>query len=107
MFINLSPEKFKKIPNSKLNEFLKTNFPVTNEERLFLSVGSSRDSFQSPKLQKISDYLDKKLKHSIFVIRHTTQEEEVVLDYKKRKIPYDYHKIKWDSTRTTFRNYPL
>lgn len=104
-FINLKPEKLIKISPSGIEEFVKRKI-ITDTVRhnlRIICVGSEKDTFYSQDFSKFLELLPARV-HLVF-IRHTSQEESEVLNHKKRKIPYDYHLIKWDSARTTFRNH--
>ena len=101
MFISLSPKDLTLIPKNEIDNFLRLNITdsLKPDDKMYIMVGSARDSFYSPELSKIALTIDK-YKDGRIIIRKTTQEEEIVLDYKKKKLPYNPNLINWDSTRT-------
>ena len=102
-FINLKPGQLIKIPPSEIEKFVKRKIlaDTVSDNLILISVGCEKDTFHSQDLSKVSELLNTKIR--LFMCRRITQEESEVLNHKKRKIPYDYHLIKWDSVRTTFK----
>lgn len=105
-FINLKPEQLVKLSSDEIKIFIKNeilNDTVYGSQRIIF-FGSEKDTFQSEDFSKTIKFLDVKDDRT-FLLRRVTQEESEVLNHKKRKIPYDYHSIKWDSLRTTFKKH--
>ncbi|MHA3787082.1 hypothetical protein ACX0HA_02635 [Flavobacterium hauense] len=104
-FINLKPEELIKISSSEIELFIKSkvlNDTVYGNQKI-LFIGSEKDTFQSPDFSKVIGILDND--DRTLLLRRITQEESEVLNHKKKKIPYDYHLIKWHSARTTFKKH--
>ena len=99
-FISLSPNDLVLIPKNGIEKFIRSN--ITDSLKLNssvnLMVGSARDSFYSKEFSKIALVMNDKSGN--IILRRITQEEEVVLDYKKKKIDYNPQLINWDSKRT-------
>lgn len=101
-FISLSPKDLILIPKNGIDKFIWSN--ITDSLKLdspvYVMVGSARDSFYSPELSKIALAIENKSGH--IILRRTTQEEEVVLDHKKKGIPYNPKLIIWNPEKTVF-----
>ena len=101
-FINLKPKDIIEIPSENLEQFIRQNIQyLDNSNRLF-AVASTVDTITSAGLTKIFGVFKDTVNHINWRFRMTTQEENIVLDYKKRKERYDYEKVKWDSTKILF-----
>ncbi|MFD2603598.1 hypothetical protein [Flavobacterium suzhouense] len=103
-FINLNPELLFKIPSTEVEKFIKRKVLTDTipDNLKFITVGAEKDTFDSQDFLRAFHRFNNETNR---VIRRITQEESEVLNHKKRKIPYDYHTIKWDSARTTFRKH--
>lgn len=103
-FISLKPELLFKIPSTEVERFIKRKVltDTVSGNLKFITVGSEKDTFDSFDFLRAFHSFDNKTNR---VIRRITQEESEVLNHKKRNIPYDYHQIKWDSTRITFKKH--
>lgn len=102
-FINLKPEQLVKLSSDEIKIFVNNevlNDTVYGSQRIIF-FGSEKDTFQSDDFSKIIEILDND--DRTLLLRRVTQEESEVLNHKKRNIPYDYHLVKWDSVRTTFK----
>ncbi|MDB5276968.1 MAG: hypothetical protein JWR61_1923 [Ferruginibacter sp.] len=102
-FIDLQPKDIVEVPAENLEDFIKFNIQyLDNSDRQF-AVASVTDTIASSGLAKIFLVFGDKANHISWTFRRTTQEENVVLQYKKSK-EKDYHsdEIKWDSTKTLF-----
>ncbi|HWJ29047.1 MAG TPA: hypothetical protein VNS32_21060 [Flavisolibacter sp.] len=102
LFINLQPEGIVQVPQAILQEFIKSNILSLDKDYRFVSVASPVDTVTTPSFESLMDILSDTTSHVKYSIRKITQEEEVVLDHKKRQIYYDPSSIKWDSTRIWF-----
>jgi hypothetical protein len=100
-FIGLNPKDIIQIPNNSIEDFVKLNILNINFNDRYAVIASTKDTFTSSELSKM--VLMFKLNHVRWKFRKITQEEEVVLDCKKRKEFYFSDEIKWDSTRIRFR----
>lgn len=103
--INLEPKDLIEIPSDNIDEFVKVNIIKSQEEKRYVFIASPFDSISSIGLSKIMTIFKDTANHVHFRFRKTTQEENIVLKYKK--MPYEYfnnYYEKWDSTKTLFHN---
>jgi len=94
-----------KIPATAVADFLKENTAKNiKEKRGGLVIASQLDTLRSEgfinMMHFIHDY--KKSQIAIYLIRRTTQEEDVVLKFKESNEFYDSDSIKWDKSRIRF-----
>jgi len=99
-FIYLDPSQLIELTENQIEMFVNLNINKTdtlNRNRM-ISIASVRDTFKSPALTKLIDKLDRKnpITH---ILRHLTEEEKVVLKYRKSGEDYFYWDIDWDTTR--------
>jgi hypothetical protein len=102
-FIDLQPKDIIEIPAKNIDDFIKFNIQyLDNSDRQF-AIASVLDTITSSGLANIFSVLKDKTNHINWTFRRTTQEEDVVLSFKKSKEKY-YHsdEIKWDSTKILF-----
>ena len=102
-FIDLQPTDVIEVPTQNLEEFIKFNIQyLDNSDRQF-AIASVADTISSLGLVKIFSVFKDKTNHISWTFRRTTQEENIVLNFKKSKeIYYHSDEIKWDSTKTIF-----
>jgi hypothetical protein len=101
-FINLKPKDIIEIPSDNLEQFIKSNIQYLDDRNRIFAVASTVDTITSVGLAKIFVIFKDTSNHIKWNFRRTTQEESVVLNYKKTKERYDYEEIKWDSTKILF-----
>ena len=107
LFIDLTPKDMIQVPIDNLEEFIKMNVNYVDTFDRKVSIASTVDTIKSAGLATIFKTFEDRNNHIInWVFRRMTQEENVVLDYKKRQIPYNASAIKWDSTKTLFPTPP-
>ena len=102
-FIDLQPKDIVEVPTQNLEDFIKSNIQyLDNTDRQF-AIASVADTITSLGLAKIFTLFKDKTNDIDWIFRLTTQEENVVLSFKKSKEKF-YHsdQIKWDSTKTLF-----
>jgi len=99
-FINLRPADLIQVPADALESFLSVN--VLNQEgsRRLSTISIVKDTIQSRGLFTITGILIQN--HVPWIYRKTTQEENVVLRYKKMQTSYDYGYVLWDSAKIHF-----
>ncbi|WP_417352678.1 hypothetical protein [Flavobacterium alkalisoli] len=104
-YIQLQPEKIIDVTDN-IEAFLKSRVmdSIKNEEETFIFIGSQKDSFQSPAIDKLFLNFNPDYRDRFILCRRTTEEENIALEYKKSNKPYDPDKIKWDSTRTDIKS---
>jgi len=99
-FIDLKPKDIVQIPIKSIEEFIKLNILDIDSSKRYIAVASAKDTINSPGLSKIIAICKDDNNHIRWKFRLITQEEAIVLDYKKGKRNYDSEEIKWDSTKT-------
>ena len=102
-FIDLQPKDIVEVPTQNLEDFIKSNIQyLDNSDRQF-AIASVSDTITSSGLAKIFSIFKDKTNNIHWTFRLTTQEENVVLSFKKSKEKYyRSDEIKWDSTKTLF-----
>ncbi|CAN5634981.1 hypothetical protein BH10BAC2_BH10BAC2_43230 [soil metagenome] len=101
-FIDLQPMNIIQIPTDNIEAFIKLNILNIDSANRYVSIGSTQDTVKSIGLTKIIKLFKEKTNHIRWRFRKVTQEEAIVLDYKKRQASYYADAIKWDSTKTLF-----
>jgi hypothetical protein len=99
-FINLGPADLIQVPTDALESFLSVNVLNQDGSRRLSTISVVKDTIQSKALFTIADIFIKN--HVPWLYRKTTQEENVVLKYKKLQTYYDYTSVPWDSTKIHF-----
>lgn len=98
-FINLKPENLVELPKHNFKSFVLKN-KKTESKRNGFCISSARDTFDSPEISRLIDEIAIDKENTwIYLIRTMTQEERIVLEYKKKQKHYDAAKIKWDTTK--------
>lgn len=103
-FIGLQPTDIIEVSSQNLEDFVKLNIQyLDNSDRQF-AIASVADTITSLGLSKIFSILkDSANQITWWTFRKITQEENVVLNFKKSKKKFYYsNEIKWDSTRIIF-----
>ena len=100
-FINLQPKDIVKISVDQIDEFLNLNILSFDRLNKFVSIASTCDTIQSEGIFKIITALNKN--HFFWRFRKATQEERIVLYYKKKQLNYLPNEIKWDTTKIKLR----
>lgn len=98
-FINLKPEDIVQIPAGDIEEFIKLNILNIDSSKRYIAIASEKDTIKSLGLSKIIAMCEDKNYHIRWKFRVLTQEEAIVLDYKKRHEIYKADEIKWDSSK--------
>jgi hypothetical protein len=99
-FINLQPKDIFQLPKDDIEKFITLN--ILNSDRLgrVVAIASTKDTIESAGLSTIVSILSEN--RVPWKFRKVTQEETVVLDYKRRNAVYYSGSVKWDSTKTRF-----
>ncbi len=100
-FINLHPAEIIELPRNSIEDFIRLNTPTDEREWNFPVIASARDTFSSVPLEKLltQAYKHKKAGH---IIRRMTEEEKLVMRYKKSGERYDPDRITWDTIAVSF-----
>ncbi|WP_026978814.1 hypothetical protein [Flavobacterium tegetincola] len=104
-FINLKPVDLIKVPKNSIVDFLKENTsPAIKKNYGPFIIASQLDTLKTKEFINLMRYVNntKKSQIRIYLIRRTTQEENVVLQFKKSDSVYDPDEIKWDKDSITF-----
>lgn len=103
-FIDLHPAELIRLPEEGLLEFLQLNRSrmdtVVQGQKDMLAIALEKDSIQHPFYRKLKAFLREG--DFRWGTRLLTQEETVVLRYKRNDLYYAPESIKWDSTKTQF-----
>ena len=112
-FINLFPDDLVRIDSKIIDHFIDLNIvngdmnPVTKQLNT-LAIATPSGTFNSPILTNILTKIAKSKNKPLWIVRPLTQEENIVLKYKKENytgIVYDPHLIEWDTTKIYFEEY--
>lgn len=98
-FIDLKPNDIIHVPNDSLEEFITGNILNLDSSKRYVAIGSAKDTITSVGLAKIIAMCKEAKNHIRWKFRMATQEETIVLGYKKRHANYSPDEIKWDSTK--------
>ena len=101
-FIDLQPKDIVEIPSETVDVFIKANIQFIDKSDRQFAIGSTVDTITSVGLSKILSIFKDTSYHITWTFRRTTQEENIVLSYKKSKERYYSDEVKWDSTKTFF-----
>jgi hypothetical protein len=101
-FIGLKPENIVQVSQSNLADFVSNNILYPKKDYKYVSIACLVDTVKSNALKKLIDIFKDRTHKTTYSIRRITQEERIVLDYKKRQIHYDPDSIAWDSSRIRF-----
>lgn len=100
-FIGLQPKDLIEIPNNCIADFVKTNYK--KEARNFTFISSELDTLKSKSYFDLIKAIENALvNRDSYFIGRTTQEEDTVLNYKKKNMFYYSREIKWDKSRIKF-----
>ena len=101
-FIDLKPRDIIQIPLDNIETFIDLNILNRDSSARYVAIASTADTIKSAGLSKVITIFKNKSNKIRWKFRKVTQEETVVLDYKKRQAHYYPDEIKWDSTKTRF-----
>lgn len=106
-FIDLKPIDLIKVPKNSIVDFLKENTsPAIKKNYGAFILASQLDTLKTKEFINLIRYVNntKKSGIRIYLIRKTTQEENVVLRFKKNDSVYDSDEIKWNKDSIKFFN---
>lgn len=101
-FIGLKPGNIVRVSEQNVGEFVTNNILHPNGAYKYVSIACSVDTVRSNSLKKLIDIFKDTTQKTTYSIRMITQEERIVLNYKKRQLYYDPDSINWDSSRIRF-----
>ncbi|MFL9838760.1 hypothetical protein ABS768_14720 [Flavobacterium sp. ST-75] len=103
-YIQLQPERIIDVTDN-IETFLKSRVmdSIKNEEETYIFIGSQKDSFQSPAIDKLFLNFNPDYRNRFILCRRTTEEENIVLQYKKSGEPYNPDTIKWNPDLTAIQ----
>lgn len=99
-FIYLMPKDLVEIPVNSIKLFIDLNILNQDFSGKRAVIAVIKDMTRSEGIFKISNLF--KEKNVQWLFRKATQEESIVLSYRKRQMVYDYEAIKWDPTKIQF-----
>ena len=100
--INLRTTDITEIPLTSIGEFVKLNIIRGSYLNRQVVLASRLDTIRFKEFSQLVLLLKDSNNKTEWILRKTTPEEEVVLDYKKKQSEYDSKKIRWDSSKTFF-----
>ncbi|ULQ57133.1 hypothetical protein KJS94_02840 [Flavihumibacter rivuli] len=102
IFINLNPDKIISIPADGVKSFVEQNVLKADAAFRSVTVIGLTDTIKSKSLIPLMNILTDTLNDIAYLVRKTTFEENVVLDYKRKQKFYYPDKVNWDSTKVLF-----
>jgi len=103
-FLDLKPKDIIQVPINSLIDFIKLNVLSLDVNQRRVAVASVKDTIQSVGLSKIFEVCKDNSNEIRWLFRKATEEENIVLKYKKHNWRYYPEDIKWDSTKIWFPN---
>ena len=103
-FIDLKPKDIIQIPVDDITEFVKVNILNLNSSQRRVAIASIIDTIKSEGLAKLFNTFYDTSNHIKWTFRTATQEESIVLKFKKLNWEYYSDNVKWDSTKTRFQS---
>jgi len=101
-FIDLRPIEIVAVPKEVLKRFIDLNILNHDPDYRVVAIGLLKDTVKSEALYNLTQLLNDTTIKTRWFLRKATQEETVVLDYKKRQARFIPEDIHWDSTKTRF-----
>jgi hypothetical protein len=100
--IHLKPTELVLVPLDAIASFTKLNLLGFDSKDRRVAIASAKDTIQSPALSLLFKVLNDTSYKITWTFRKTTQEENIVLNFRKNNRKYDPDYAKWDSTKTGF-----
>jgi hypothetical protein len=101
-FLDLRPADIVQVPSDQMEQFVKLNIFSHDSEDRQIAIAAFTDTIESAGITQMMALLKDTANHCRWFLRMVTQEERVVLDYKKSDRYYDAGMINWDSSKTRF-----
>jgi hypothetical protein len=101
-FINLQPENIVQVPVTNIAEFIRSNILALDKDYKYVSIATFDDTVKAISFKTLIDIFSDTASKTTYSVRKITQEENVVLGYKKRLSYYDPNSVIWDSSRIRF-----
>jgi|SRR6185312_4149359 len=101
-FIDLKPTDIVQVPINSITDFIKLNILSLDSNDRRVAIASIKDTIQSVGLSKILAASNDNSNKIKWTFRKATQEENIVLKFKKLNRRYNSEDIKWDSTEIWF-----
>lgn len=99
-FINLKPLDIIALDEENIEDFVASNLINENSEMNIVVFASARDTFTSSTLNRVISELHKQQANNmIYMIRRITEEEHIVLEYRKSGTDYNKNLVDWDTTK--------
>jgi hypothetical protein len=102
-YLGLKPENLLTIESDNFNSFIENNndifqiipIPNKNNSNVFFYIASETDTIKNKALNNLWKLLGKTKSPAIFFVRRTTEEENIVLKYKRNGNEYNPESIDW------------
>ncbi|MFT4023321.1 MAG: hypothetical protein QM664_06010 [Flavihumibacter sp.] len=101
-FIHLSPQALVEVPDQDIEQVLKSKILTLGEQKRYVAIGCETDTVVSKGLYNLLQAMKNEGNHIKWKFRKVTQEERIVLGFKKRQQPYNPQEIQWDSSQIRF-----
>jgi hypothetical protein len=101
-FIDLKPKDIVQVPINSITDFIKLNILSLDSNDRRVAIASLKDTIQSVGLSKILAACNDNSNKIKWIFRKATQEENIVLKFKKLNRRYNSEDIKWDSKKIWF-----
>jgi hypothetical protein len=100
--LNWEPTDIVQVPINSLTNFINLNVLSLDINQRRVAIASIKDTIQSIGLSKILAVCNDNSNDIRWLFRKATEEENIVLKYKKHNWRYYPEDIKWDSTKIRF-----
>ncbi len=101
-YIDLRPTEIVVVANENLKRFVELNIFNHDADYRVVAIGLLKDTVTSEGLYSLTRLLTDTANKARWFLRPATQEETIVLDYKKRQARFYPEDIHWDSSKTRF-----
>lgn len=101
-YIDLRPTEIVAVPLNGLKSFIDSNIFNHDPDARIVAIGFLKDTIKSEGLYNLTQLLKDTSNKTRWFIRHSTQEEAIVLNFKKRQARFYPDDIHWDSSKTRF-----
>jgi hypothetical protein len=101
-FLDLRPIDIVAVPLAGLKSFVQLNIFNHDKDERIVAISLLKDTIHSEELNNLMQLLKDTSNKTRWFLRKATQEETIVLEYKRRQARFFPEDIHWDSTKTRF-----
>lgn len=101
-YIDLRPTEIVIVPRESVKTFVELNIFNHDPDDRVVAIGLLKDTIVSEGLFHLTQLFKDTANKTRWFLRQATQEEIIVLDYKKRQARFFPDEIHWDSSKTRF-----